>query len=84
MIGGVLGIVAGLLIAALPRELKDASEKQAARRQEHQKGQIAKTTSKTGGIKDAHKSTWILLRNWPFIFIILAGGFEGRYPEYSP
>lgn len=77
IIGGVASIIIGLLIAALPRELKDAADKQAHRQQEHQKGQIGKTTEKTGSISDMHKSIWLLLQNWPFLFIIMAGGFEG-------
>jgi uncharacterized membrane-anchored protein YhcB (DUF1043 family) len=38
IIGGVAGIVIGILIAFLPRELKTAAAKQVVRRQEHQKG----------------------------------------------
>lgn len=79
IIGGVAGIVIGILIAFLPRELKTAAAKQVVRRQEHQKGQIDKTTAQTGSAKDSHRSFWLLLQNPPFLFLIMAGGFEGGF-----
>ena len=76
VIGGVCALVVGLLIILLPPKLASAEKAQKTRRQEFQSGQIAKTTEKTGSIKDIHKSVFILLRNVPFMAVILAGAVE--------
>ena len=76
VIGGVCALVVGLLITLLPPKLASAEKAQKTRRQEFQSGQIAKTTENTGQIKDIHKSVFILLRNVPFVAVILAGAVE--------
>ena len=76
LIGGVCALVVGLLITLLPSKLASAETAQKTRRQEFQSGQIEKTTEKTGQIKDIHKSIFILLRNVPFVAVVLAGALE--------
>ena len=69
----------GVLIAGLPRELKDAQLNQSGRRSEEQAGQMDKIHARSGTIKDAHKSTLIILRNYPFLMMVFAMSFEGGY-----
>ena len=79
VIAGVAAIIVGLLIALLPARLNAAEKNERTRRQEHHRGQTDKTTEKTGTVRDIHKTSWILLQNLPFLFIILAGGFESGF-----
>ena len=75
LIGGVSALV-GLLITLLLPKLASAEKAQKTRRQEFQSGQIEKTTEKTGQIKDIHRWVLILLRNIPFVGVVLAGALE--------
>ena len=79
VIAGILAIIVGLLIALLPARLNAADKNERTRRQEHHRGQREQTTEKTGTVRDIHKTSWILLQNLPFLFIILAGGFESGF-----
>ena len=79
VIAGILAIIVGLLIALLPARLNAADKNERTRRQEHHRGQTEQTTEKTGTVRDIHKTSWILLQNLPFLFIILAGGFESGF-----
>ena len=65
------------MVAGLPRELKDAKLNQSRRRSEHQAGQMVEIDDKTGKIKNGHQ--FIILRNYPFIMIIAAIGFESGF-----
>ena len=76
IIAGVCSLIVGLLICLLPEKLESAEKAQKTRRQEFQSGQVAKTSEKTGTVKDIHKSVSILLRNIPFMAVILAGTVE--------
>ena len=46
---------------------------------EIQKGQTSKTHEESGSASDWWRSGWTLLRNVPFIFIIMTGGFEAGF-----
>ena len=76
IIAGVCSLIVGVLICLLPEKLKSAEKAQKTRRQEFQSGQMAKTSEKTGTIKDIHKSVFLLIRNIPFMAVILAGAVE--------
>ena len=52
MIGGILALITGVLIALLPAKLSTAEENQKTRRQEFHKGQTRMTTEKTGKIRN--------------------------------
>ena len=72
-------MIVGLLIAGLPRELQNAAWNQSRRRCEQQAGQMDKINAKSGTIRDAHKSTFIILRNYPFLMMVFAMAFEAGF-----
>ena len=76
VIAGVCSLIVGVLICLLPNKLASAEKAQKTRRQEFQSGQIAKTSDQTGKVTDIHKSIFILIRNVPFMAVILAGAVE--------
>ena len=79
VVAGLLAIIVGVLIVGLPRELTDAKRNQSRRRNEQQAGQMDKIHAKSGTIRDAHKSTFTLLCNYPFLMMILAMAFEAGF-----
>ena len=76
-VAGVCTVVVGLLIAGLPRELKDASAKQYRRVGQHKVDHIEGThDEKKGTMKYALKSTMVILTNYTFMCIVFAAAFE--------
>ena len=76
-------VIVGVLITGLPMELSTAKEKQSKRRRAMQKGQMDDEAAVSGKLKTAHKSTFTLLRNFPFMMIALAQAFEGGFRAFA-
>ena len=75
MITGALAIITGVLVTGLPREIAKAGLNQRRRKRTQQRG----ITVTSGELHLAHKTTFGLLKNRPFMFIVFAMACNESY-----
>ena len=76
---GIVVVVAGILITGLPHQISIAGANQRRRKSSQQRGML----ETSGEFRQAHKTIHTLLKNKPFMLMVLASSIEEGYKVFG-